>query len=66
MRLDWILISEGLDFTNYQTLDDHVSDHLGILADVRLRGESARSGRSGTDEAESDQPPRRLPSVSLA
>ncbi|MGE0640096.1 MAG: endonuclease/exonuclease/phosphatase family protein [Thermoanaerobaculia bacterium] len=66
VRLDWILISEGLDFTNYQTLDDHVSDHLGILADVRLRGESARSGKSEADEAEGDQPPRRLPSVSLA
>lgn len=64
VRLDWILISEGLDFSAYATLDDRVSDHLGIVADIRRRTSSARS-RKG-EERPPAQPPRRLPSVSLA
>lgn len=53
VRLDWILISEGLEFTGYETLADQLSDHLGVVAEVRLRGASFVQAR-------------RLPSVSLA
>ena len=37
LSLDWILISEELEFLSYRTLADRVSDHLGIVADVGLR-----------------------------
>ncbi len=53
VRLDWILISEGLEFTGYETLSDQLSDHLGVVAQVRHRGAAAAQAR-------------RLPSVSLA
>lgn len=36
-RLDWILISPSLAFERYAVLDDVVSDHLPVLADIRLR-----------------------------
>ena len=37
-RLDWILVSESLDFASYATLQgDRVSDHLPVLADLRPR-----------------------------
>ena len=35
-RLDWILISSRLQFTNYQVLPEVVSDHYMITADVEL------------------------------
>jgi len=55
VRLDWILISEGLEFAAYETLGDQVSDHLGVVAEVRRRGAAASAAQA-----------RRLPSVSLA
>lgn len=36
-RLDWILVSEELDFTEYHTLKTPLSDHLGVVADLSLR-----------------------------
>lgn len=36
-RLDWILISEELEFVGYQTLGDLLSDHLAVMATVRMR-----------------------------
>jgi endonuclease/exonuclease/phosphatase family metal-dependent hydrolase len=63
VRLDWILISEGLEFDNYETLSDRVSDHLGIVADVRMRGSAPRRAAR---EREAAVQPRRLPRVSLA
>lgn len=36
-RLDWILVSEQLDFDEYHTLKTPLSDHLGVVADLRLR-----------------------------
>ena len=41
VRLDWILVSEELDFASYVTLPDRLSDHLGVVAEVRLRGAGA-------------------------
>lgn len=64
VRLDWILISEGLDFSGYSTLRDRVSDHLGIVADVKRRG--ARRRLVIDPNVRSADQPRRLPNVSLA
>jgi endonuclease/exonuclease/phosphatase family metal-dependent hydrolase len=36
-RLDWILISPELEFTSYDIVADPVSDHLGVVAEVRMR-----------------------------
>ncbi len=60
VRLDWILLSEGLDFSTYETLDDRVSDHLGVLADVHRRTAALHPRARARAQA------RRLPSVSLA
>ena len=35
-RLDWILISEELEFLDYKTLSDVLSDHLAVIATVRI------------------------------
>lgn len=60
VRLDWILVSEGLEFSAYETLDDRVSDHLGIRADVHRRHSALHPRGRVALQA------RRLPSVSLA
>jgi len=60
VRLDWILVSEGLDFSTYETLDDRVSDHLGVLAQVHRRTTAVHPRDRVNVQA------RRLPSVSLA
>jgi len=35
-RLDWILVSRGLDFAGYRTLPATLSDHLGVVAELKL------------------------------
>ena len=35
-RLDWILISDELEFTSYQVIPDVISDHLAVVAEVKL------------------------------
>ena len=35
-RLDWILISSELEFVSYAHLDDTLSDHLGVVTELRL------------------------------
>jgi endonuclease/exonuclease/phosphatase family metal-dependent hydrolase len=35
-RLDWILVSEELDFVDHYTLRTPLSDHLGLVADLVL------------------------------
>ena len=35
-RLDWILISRELNFVSHRRLDDKLSDHLGVVAELRL------------------------------
>lgn len=44
VRLDWILVSPELEFARYRTLDDRLSDHLGVVAELRLRGAAAATG----------------------
>ena len=36
-RLDWILISEELEFTGYSVLDDKLSDHSAVKAVIRYK-----------------------------
>ncbi len=40
-RLDWILVSPELDFLAYRVLDDRVSDHRAVLAELGLREDPA-------------------------
>ncbi|MBT8064202.1 MAG: endonuclease/exonuclease/phosphatase family protein [Gammaproteobacteria bacterium] len=35
-RLDWILVSPGLEFLNYYVVPDVVSDHYAVAADIGL------------------------------
>ncbi len=35
-RLDWILVSDGLEFRDYQVVSDAVSDHRGVIAELGL------------------------------
>jgi hypothetical protein len=37
VRLDWILVSDELEFGGYRTLPDQLSDHLGVVAEIRPR-----------------------------
>lgn len=37
MRFDWVLISEELEFVDYQVLTDVVSDHRPVLAEIAIR-----------------------------
>ena len=37
-RLDWILISEDLEFVQYEVLSDLISDHYGVVCELRRRG----------------------------
>jgi endonuclease/exonuclease/phosphatase family metal-dependent hydrolase len=48
-RLDWILVSSEFRFVDFDVLDDPVSDHLAIVADLALTmdGEEGRLAGSG-------------------
>jgi endonuclease/exonuclease/phosphatase family metal-dependent hydrolase len=35
-RLDWILVSSGLEFRNYRVIADAVSDHRGVIAELGM------------------------------
>jgi endonuclease/exonuclease/phosphatase family metal-dependent hydrolase len=35
-RFDWILVSEELEFISYKVLPDIISDHLAVVAEVKL------------------------------
>jgi len=35
-RLDWILVSPEFDFVTYDVMNDTISDHQGVIADVKL------------------------------
>jgi endonuclease/exonuclease/phosphatase family metal-dependent hydrolase len=36
-RLDWILITNDMEFVKYQVLPDTLSDHAMVVADIRFR-----------------------------
>ncbi len=46
-RLDWILISEELEFEEYVTLPEVVSDHRAVMAVLRLAGQPKPARPSG-------------------
>jgi endonuclease/exonuclease/phosphatase family metal-dependent hydrolase len=48
-RLDWILVSSEFRFVDFDVLDDPVSDHRAIVADLALTmdGEEGRLAGSG-------------------
>ncbi len=56
VRLDWVLLSPELDFATYRTLEDRLSDHLGVLAEIRWRGEAEGSGEIAARRAVSARP----------
>ena len=35
-RLDWILVSDEIDFNTYRSVDSVVSDHLGVVSDLSI------------------------------
>ena len=37
-RLDWILISQDLEFRDYKVLPDVVADHFAVYAEIAYRG----------------------------
>jgi len=37
MRLDWILVSPELEFVSYEVLPDTLSDHRGVVSEIRMR-----------------------------
>ena len=41
-RLDWILISDELEFVDYRNWPERLSDHLGVSAELRWRGDERR------------------------
>jgi endonuclease/exonuclease/phosphatase family metal-dependent hydrolase len=36
-RIDWILISAELEFVTYQVMEDILSDHLGVIATLKVK-----------------------------
>jgi endonuclease/exonuclease/phosphatase family metal-dependent hydrolase len=48
-RLDWILISQELEFRKYQVLPNVVADHFAVVAEIAYRGQHKR-GESATSQ----------------
>ena len=42
-RLDWILVSSGMEFREYQVVTDAVSDHRGVIAELGLGARFVKS-----------------------
>jgi endonuclease/exonuclease/phosphatase family metal-dependent hydrolase len=40
-RIDWILVSRGIEFTRYEVIGEPLSDHCGVLAELKM---SAKRG----------------------
>ncbi len=49
-RLDWILISRHFRFAGFEVLDDAVSDHRAIVADIEIDSERHRLAESESPE----------------
>jgi endonuclease/exonuclease/phosphatase family metal-dependent hydrolase len=50
-RLDWILISRHFRFAGFEVLDDAVSDHRAIVADIEIDSERHRLAESESAES---------------
>ena len=44
-RLDWILVSNELEFRDYQVVSDAVSDHRGVIAELGLNTKLVKNQR---------------------
>ncbi len=53
-RLDWILVSHELEFVSHRVLEDPVSDHRAVVAEIRL---SAPGMRAHEDSLAAKSPP---------
>ncbi|MEN8204482.1 MAG: endonuclease/exonuclease/phosphatase family protein [Pseudomonadota bacterium] len=42
-RLDWILVSSGLEFIEHQVVSDAVSDHRGVIAELGLNSKLVKN-----------------------
>ena len=42
-RIDWVLVSRGIEYVRYEVLDAPLSDHRAVIAELRLEGTSGRS-----------------------
>ena len=42
-RLDWVLISAGLEFRSYRVMSDAVSDHRGVVVELGLNNRLVRN-----------------------
>jgi endonuclease/exonuclease/phosphatase family metal-dependent hydrolase len=50
-RYDWILISKDLEFVSYKVLPDIISDHLAVLAEIKLKDtEAIKSVKKGNPD----------------
>jgi len=38
-RLDWVLISPGLEFSSYEVIGTDISDHRAVFAELTLSSE---------------------------
>ena len=36
-RLDYILVSDDFEFVTYRVIKDMVSDHLGVVSEIRKK-----------------------------
>lgn len=54
-RYDWILISEELVFVRYNVLSDIISDHLAVLAEIKLKNAADISIEKGIKKASQAQ-----------
>ena len=37
ISIDWVLLSDGLEFSSHRVVGDIVSDHRAVVADIALR-----------------------------
>jgi len=47
-RYDWILISNELAFVRYEVLPDIISDHLAVLAEIKLKNTAEQSAEKSS------------------
>lgn len=47
VRIDWILISPELEFVDYRNVNEGVSDHQGVIAELRLAGQEVQMATTG-------------------
>jgi endonuclease/exonuclease/phosphatase family metal-dependent hydrolase len=54
-RLDWVLVSPGFRFHSYDVINDHVSDHRAVVAELALNREVHAARASDSCSARLDE-----------